>query len=99
MARINSSHLNYWGLHLATLPISTYITEGIAKICDFQIFRHGTSFPAYLDILKRGADPSYGGKTTQEAAFNEDTRRQAEACKDRFYLFKDSDAYLEDKSA
>lgn len=91
------SNNEYWPLHLLTLPISTYVTEGIAKICGFELFRHGTGFPQYFGILSAGADPSFGGNTSAEVAFDQDTIRQANASKNRFYIFKDSEAELDDE--
>lgn len=41
-------------LHLLTLPISSYVTEGLAKIFDFEVLRHGTSIPSYLSIIEKG---------------------------------------------
>ena len=87
---------NNWGLHLLTIPISSYVTEGIAKMGGYEVLRHGTSFPNYLGILRNGADPSHGGKTTDKTAFDEDTKKQAKACKNHFFVFKDSEAHFND---
>jgi hypothetical protein len=96
MSAVNSSHMKYWGLHFLTLPISTYVTEGVAKICGFEVLRHGTSFPNYVNILKKGVDFSHAGKVSEEAAFDDSTKKQALACKNRFYIFKDSEACIDD---
>lgn len=93
---ILSSSLNFWGAHLLTLPVSTYVTEGIAKICGFEVLRHGTSFPQYFGILQNGADPSRGGEATGIVnGPNSGYKEMLEKCKNRFHVFKDS---TEDKS-
>ena len=43
---------------MATLPISTYVTEGLARIYGFKVLRHGTDLPSYFAILKSGGIPS-----------------------------------------
>lgn len=52
---------NPWWLHLLTLPISTFMVEGLAKVFNFEVLRHGTDLSSYLSILKNGANPSFGG--------------------------------------
>lgn len=89
-----SNHSTYQeislGRHLMVLPVSTYVTEGIAKIAGFEVLRHGTSFPNYLNILKNGTDPLRGGSTSNfgaEADAFDPTYR-------RFHVFRDSDNQL-----
>ncbi|NGX27796.1 MAG: hypothetical protein K940chlam6_01734, partial [Chlamydiae bacterium] len=48
------SSISQVGLLLATLPISTYVTEGLARIYGFKVLRHGTDLPSYFAILKSG---------------------------------------------
>src|SRR5580700_6720299 len=54
--------------HLLTLPISSQVTSGLARIFNFEILTHGTSFPNYLGILTNGGDPSKGGSKTGSTA-------------------------------
>lgn len=84
-------------LHLLTLPISSYVTEGLAKIFDFEVLRHGTSIPNYLSIIENGADPAYGGTGSTVILYNVDSdgiSLEAETCKGRFHVFKDSECVL-----
>lgn len=75
---------------LATLPISTYVTEGLAKLSGFEILRHGTAFPNYINILKKGTDPGKGGSTCN---FGKECRTDDSLYR-RFHVFKDSDNKL-----
>lgn len=84
--------------HIASILVSSLVEEGLAKIFNFHVLRHGTCLPYYLDIIKNGADPSHGGKTT-EAFFSTskyvadvDSKVKEEMvkdCKRRFFVFKD----------
>lgn len=77
---------------LLTLPISSYVTQGLAKICNFQVLRHGTSFPNYLGIIRHGAQPSCGGSGATQIVSDESAQK---ACEDKFHLFKDSEDRFE----
>lgn len=81
---------NFRNLHLFTRPISTYVTEGLAKIYGFQVLRHGTAFPNYLNILKFGTDPNKGGSTV----YFGDVPEKSDPVYRRFHVFKDSDNSL-----
>lgn len=98
--------------HYLTLPVSTYVTEGLAKIFDFEVLRHGTHFKAYNGILHEGADPNKGGSGSTAVMSAEYERRKKEVeyggktqmhttyikgqdeCRNKFHVFKDSDALL-----
>lgn len=85
------------GLHLLTLPISTYVTEGLAKIFDLQVLRHGTSGKGYLGILRKGADPSCGGTgSCENEILAEGQSSFVDKCRDKFHVFKDSESILDD---
>lgn len=85
--------------HLSTIFVSSHVEEGLAKIFNFHVLRHGTALPYYLDIIENGADPSYGGKTTENFISNtnfskidvnsEQLNNMAANCKGRFFVFKD----------
>lgn len=87
-------------LHLLTLPISSFVTEGIAHLKGVQILRHGTSVPNYFGILVNGADPNRGGSKSGSSQLTLDVfdktkiiERGDEAiqrCKRYFFVFKDS---------
>ncbi len=58
--KIKSKSIPIW-LHLLVLSISSQVTIGLAKVFDFEILTHGTSFTNCYGILKNGADPSKSG--------------------------------------
>lgn len=91
-----TSNSTHWGWNLLTLPVSTYVTEGLTGLSGFEVLRHGPSFFGYINILRNGGDPQFGGKTTEEVASDDVGKEEAAACKGYFYVFKDSEACLDD---
>ncbi len=77
----------HWGLHLMTLPISSYLTQGAGKVCGFETLRHGTTFPRYFSILRQGADPKRGGQGSSKIK-----ESYVENSKNYFHVFKDCEA-------
>lgn len=77
-----------WWLHLLTLPVSSYVSQGLAKIFGFQVLRHGTSFPKYVNILKNGANPSCGGSGSSQL-----NQYDLEASKNYVHVFKDTEGF------
>lgn len=75
-------------LHLLALPISSQVTIGLAKIFNFEILTHGTSFKNNYGILKNGADPARGGSEGGSTLGYD--KKLAENAKGYFYVFKDS---------
>lgn len=90
--RMLAAVTDLWWVHLMTLPVSSYVTQGLAKICNFQVLRHGTSFPNYLGVIRHGAQPSCGGSGATQIVSDESTQK---ACEDKFHLFKDSEDRFE----
>lgn len=74
--------------HLLSLPISSFVVRGLAKIFDFEVLRHGTSFPSYFSILKNGANPSRGGTGS---SLGIRCNVFIENSKGYFHVFKDSE--------
>lgn len=82
-------------LHLLNLPISSQLTIGLAKIFDFEILTHGTTFKNCYGILKNGADPSKGGSEIGSTIVSAQGDSNNQAVKDAhnfFYVFKDTEA-------
>lgn len=80
-----------WWIHL--LPgmfASRYISKGLAKMSGFEELRHGTSWPNYFGILRRGACPEKGGSTTNQFDFSKYGTFLKPA--NKFYVFKDTEA-------
>ncbi|MBN9378645.1 MAG: hypothetical protein BGO14_07215 [Chlamydiales bacterium 38-26] len=82
-----------WWIHL--LPgmfTSRYISKGLAKMSGFEELRHGTSWPNYFGILRKGACPEKGGSTTNHF----DLSKYGTFVKpmNKFYVFKDTEATL-----
>lgn len=92
-ANQQSRPIPYW-MHLMTLPISSHITIGLAKIFNFEVLTHGTSLKNYMGIITQGADPSKGGSAEGSTPFytggamNSDF---AQRTRNHFYVFKDSE--------
>lgn len=92
--KIKSKSIPIW-LHLLVLPISSQVTIGLAKIFDFEILTHGTSFTNCYGILKNGADPSKGGSKIGSTNFyvgGDSSSSFIKNTNNYFYVFKDSEA-------
>lgn len=92
--KIKNRSIPVW-LHLLVLPISSHVIVGLAKIFDFEILTHGTSFTNCYGILKNGADPSKGGSKIGSTKFYVGGDRDSIFTKNannQFYVFKDSEA-------
>lgn len=92
--KIKSKSIPIW-IHLLVLPISSQVTIGLAKIFDFEILTHGTSFTNYYGILKNGADPSKGGSKIGSTNFymcGDSNSRVIKNSNNYFFVFKDSEA-------
>ena len=92
--KIKSISVPVWP-HLLTLPISSHVIIGLAKIFDFEILTHGTKFTNCYGILKNGADPSKGGSEIGSTKFY--TRGNSKVdfigrTNNYFYVFKDTEA-------
>jgi hypothetical protein len=81
------------GHHLLTLTVSSHVSRGLAKMSGFDVLYHGTCFPNMIGILKKGGLIQKGGTTS--GAFLNEQGELYESAKNRFYVFKDSEAYLE----
>lgn len=79
--------------HLITFPVSSHVVVGLAKIFNFEVLTHGTSFKNHINILKTGADPSRGGSKdgSTEIYVGQDNwdKEFQERTKGYFYVFKD----------
>jgi hypothetical protein len=80
--KINSLAIFFF--QLITLPVSSLVVDGLAKIFDFKVLRHGTTIPSYFGILREGADPSKGG--TGSACLSS---KYKDLSKGYFHVFKD----------
>ena len=92
--QVQSKSIPTW-FHLLVLPISSQVTIGLAKIFDFEILTHGTSFANCYGILKNGADPSKGGSEIGSTKFfsgGDSNSSFIKNAKNYFYVFKDSEA-------
>lgn len=76
--------------HWLSFPVSNMFIEGYAKVCGFQILRHGTAWPNYCNIVSQGTNPNLGGSTS---SFHEGVET-SDPCYGRFHVFKDSDNAL-----
>lgn len=74
--------------HLLSLPVSSFVVRGLAKIFDFEVLRHGTRFSSYFGILKNGADPSRGGSGS---SLGKGYKQFIKDSKGYFHIFKDSE--------
>lgn len=64
---------------LVTLPVSSFVTRGLANMTNHEILLHGTSVDSYLGILANGGQPSENGLYGQ-------TEEELSSC---FYVVKD----------
>jgi hypothetical protein len=78
-----TSSSNYRG-HLFSLLVSSQLTDGLAKLFNFDILRHGTSISNSFSILKQGVDPSRGGTGSAKGSI-----RYVIPCRNKFHVFKD----------
>lgn len=81
--------------HLLLLPISSHVTIGLAKIFDFEVLNHGTSFSNCYGIWKFGADPSKNNTDIGSTFYYEEGDLKAPALQVTepfFYVFKDTKA-------
>lgn len=93
LARSANKSIPLWQ-HLITFPVSSHVVVGLAKIFNFEVLTHGTSFKNHINILKTGADPSRGGSKEgsteiyvgQDKFWGEEFH---EKTKGYFYVFKD----------
>lgn len=92
---ITNHSSSYFG-HLASNFVSSHVEEGFAKIFNFHVLRHGTALPYYFSIIENGADPSQGGKSTENLFLRTDIPLEAgekkqtiENCQGHFFVFKD----------
>ncbi len=89
---LDESPIPLWQ-HVVCLPISSQITVGLAKIFNFEILTHGTSFRNFLGILKTGGDPQKGGSKTGSTGFDAPPdSNMLKASLNHFYVFKDTKA-------
>jgi hypothetical protein len=93
-ASVSSESIPAW-LHLLSLLVSSQVTIGLAKVFDFEILTHGTSFRNCYGILKNGADPSKGGSEIGSTTFYANGNSNSSVMQNAnnyFYVFKDSEA-------
>jgi hypothetical protein len=91
--KVKNNTVSLW-IHLLTLPISSQVTIGLAKIFNFEILTHGTSFTNCYGILMNGADPAKGGSETGSTKFFVAGDSKCDFVKNaykHFYVFKDSE--------
>lgn len=74
----NLASLARFGLHLASLPVSSHVTAGLCKIGGLECLSHSTGILSALSILKNGAQPSVALQHAQ---------KQKEA---KFFVLRDS---------
>lgn len=87
----NSNSVPLWQ-HVMAIAVPSIMVDGLAKIFNFEVLRHGTSLTNYISILQNGADPARGGSgSTVTYTGGANTSDFALRTHGHFYVFKDSE--------